>query len=30
MDYYPDPRTVIEDDVDKQRFERELAERARR
>jgi hypothetical protein len=30
MDYYPDPRTIIEDDVDRQRFERDMAERLRR
>jgi hypothetical protein len=30
MDYFPDPRTVIEDDVDRQKFEREIAERMKR
>lgn len=30
MDYYPDPRTIIEDDVDRQRYERDMAERLRR
>jgi len=30
MDYYPDPRTVIEDDADRQRYERDMAERQKR
>ena len=30
FEYIPDPRTVIEDEVDRQRFERDLAERQRR
>lgn len=30
MEYVPDPRTVIEDEADRQRFERDLAERAKR
>lgn len=30
MVYYPDPRTIIEDDVDRQRQERDMAERLKR
>ena len=30
MEYLPDPRTVIEDEADRQRFEREIAERMKR
>lgn len=30
MDYYPDPRTVIEDDADRQKYERDMAERQKR
>ena len=30
LEYLPDPRTVIEDEVDRQRFEREIAERMKR
>jgi len=30
MDYYPDPRTVIEDDADRQKYERDMAERLKR
>lgn len=30
MDYFPDPRTVIEDDADRQRYERDMAERLKR
>lgn len=30
MEYYPDPRTIIEDDVDRQRYERDMAERLKR
>ena len=30
MEYYPDPRTVIEDDVDRQKYERDMAERQKR
>lgn len=30
MDYLPDPRTLIEDDVDRQRQERDMAERLKR
>lgn len=30
MEFIPDPRTVIEDDVDRQRFERDAEERMRR
>ena len=30
MEYIPDPRTVIEDEADRQRFEREVADRAKR
>lgn len=30
MDYFPDPRVVIEDDADRQKFDREIAEKAKR
>lgn len=30
LEYIPDPRTVIEDEIDRQRFEREIAERMKR
>jgi hypothetical protein len=30
MDFIPDPRTIIEDEADRQRFERDLADRAKR
>lgn len=30
MDYFPDPRTVIEDDADRQKHERDMAERMKR
>jgi hypothetical protein len=30
MDYYPDPRTVIEDDADRQKYDRDMAERMKR
>jgi len=30
MDYYPDPRVVIEDQTDQQKFDREIAEKAKR
>lgn len=30
MEYFPDPRTVIEDEADRQRQERDLADRAKR
>lgn len=30
MDILPDPRTIIEDDVDRQRYERDMAERIKR
>jgi len=30
IEYIPDPRTIIEDEIDRQRFEREIAERIKR
>ena len=30
MEYLPDPRTVLEDEADRQRFEREIADRMKR
>lgn len=30
IEYYPDPRTIIEDDADRQRYERDMAERLKR
>lgn len=30
LEYYPDPRTIIEDDADRQKYERDMAERKKR